>query len=127
MSVRTRDVLALSTALSGPRKPTVVDVRTRLEFGGGHVPGSLNMPLGELRPEELEDQGEIWLICRSGARSMMAASELSSVGLPVVNVDGGLVAWRARGFETAGNPARRWALPALAGLALLLAGWLWLA
>ncbi|HNM27966.1 MAG TPA: rhodanese-like domain-containing protein, partial [Saprospiraceae bacterium] len=54
---------------------TVVDVRTPGEFAGGHVPGSVNIPLN-LVPERLEDfrkmKQPIVLCCASGGRSGQA-------------------------------------------------------
>ena len=34
--------------LEGENAPLVLDVRTNAEFGEGHVPGALNIPLDEL-------------------------------------------------------------------------------
>ncbi len=35
-------------------KYTVVDVRTEVEFAGGHVAGSINIPLQEVQKREAE-------------------------------------------------------------------------
>ncbi|MHA6280939.1 rhodanese-like domain-containing protein [Salinimicrobium sp. CAU 1759] len=67
---------------------TVVDVRTRGEFTGGHVAGSVNIPLTEL-PENLEKlksmQSPIILCCASGMRSAQAENFLNREGLDCVN------------------------------------------
>lgn len=64
--------------------PTVVDVRTREEFEGGHVPGSVNVPLNEI-PERMEEirsmPKPVILCCRSGARSENALRFLEHAGL----------------------------------------------
>lgn len=56
-------------------KGTIVDVRTRAEFAGGHVAGSVNIPLQEL-PERMDDLRELSqpliLCCASGGRSGQA-------------------------------------------------------
>jgi len=62
-----------------------VDVRSRLEFWLGHLPGAVNMPLGSL-VERLEDHAEISrdsrivVYCASGMRSATAAERLRGVG-----------------------------------------------
>ncbi|MDZ7646230.1 MAG: rhodanese-like domain-containing protein [Cytophagales bacterium] len=55
---------------------TIVDVRTPGEFQGGHVAGSINIPVNELsqRIEELKSlKSPLVLCCASGGRSAMAA------------------------------------------------------
>ena len=64
-------------------KPTIIDVRTPEEFMGGHVSGSINIPLGEIprRIEELKQYSDIILCCASGARSNRAHGILQSNGI----------------------------------------------
>ena len=62
----------------------VVDVRTPSEFMGGHVAGSVNIPLQEIpgRLSELKAITEsIILCCASGGRSFQAASYLNGHGI----------------------------------------------
>lgn len=58
-------------------KQTIVDVRTPGEFMGGHVAGSINIPLQEIQ-ERLEEvkalPQPIILCCASGNRSGQATS-----------------------------------------------------
>lgn len=77
----------------------LVDVRQPEEYAREHVPGSRLLPLLDLetRAHELLDpahQNTIF-ICRSGARSMRAASFVADVlDLPnVFNLRGGILAW----------------------------------
>ncbi len=67
---------------------TVVDVRTPGEFAGGHVPGSVNIPLN-LVPERLEDfrkmKQPIVLCCASGGRSGQATNWLRAQGVDCEN------------------------------------------
>ena len=63
---------------------TIVDVRTPEEFMGGHVSGSVNIPLHEIpsRMEELKNlQGPLILCCASGNRSGQAHRYLSVTGI----------------------------------------------
>jgi len=83
---------------SGARPLQILDVRTAREWRAGHVPGSVNIPVGELpeRIEELRQAAAIATICESGYRSSLAASLLAREGLSgVVNVTGGMAALRA--------------------------------
>lgn len=69
-------------------KQTIVDVRTPGEFMGGHVDGSINIPLQEIR-ERLEEvkalPQPIVLCCASGNRSGQATSFLKSHGVECSN------------------------------------------
>lgn len=81
---------------------TVVDVRERVEWDAGHIPGATHIPLGELPARmaaELPDRAAgLLLQCRSGARSGRASELLSAHGYTdVVNFDGLLTDWRAAG------------------------------
>ena len=93
---------------------SLIDVREGLEFGGGHVEGALNAPLSRLAPDALPD-GELWLICRSGARSASAGQRLQAAGRDVVNVRGGMMAWRAAGLPVVGGKPWIRLLPPLVG------------
>lgn len=69
-------------------KGTIVDVRTSGEYRGGHVTGSVNIPLNEipLRMDELESmKGPLILCCATGMRSSQAANYLSRQGMECLN------------------------------------------
>ena len=73
--------------MSGNNK-TIVDVRTPGEFMGGHVAGSINIPLQEIqqRLDEVKSLKQpIVLCCASGNRSGQATMFLKSVGLDCEN------------------------------------------
>jgi rhodanese-related sulfurtransferase len=70
---------------------TVLDVRTKEEFSGGHVANSVNIPLQELgnRIDEVQTlKTPLVLCCASGGRSGMAEQMLSSHGVDCVNGGG---------------------------------------
>ena len=76
--------------------PLLVDVREVPEFAAGHLPGAVNIPLGELpqRLAELAPHPSPVFICRSGGRSMQACQLALRAGLPApANLEGGLLAW----------------------------------
>lgn len=64
-------------------KATVVDVRTPAEYRGGHVAGSINIPLQEIpdRLDELKKMENMVLCCASGNRSNKATTYLKQNGI----------------------------------------------
>ena len=70
------------------KSKTIIDVRTPAEFKGGHVAGSINIPLNEIqqRANELREMPQpIVLCCASGGRSGQAAAYLQSIGVSCEN------------------------------------------
>lgn len=67
---------------------TIVDVRTYGEFSGGHVVGSINIPLNEV-PERIEEfqqmKAPLILCCAAGMRSGQAQQFLSKQGIECHN------------------------------------------
>jgi phage shock protein E len=69
-------------------KLTIVDVRTIEEFRGGHVAGSINIPLQEVvaRVEEIKALPQpIIFCCASGGRSGQATQYFRSLGVECEN------------------------------------------
>lgn len=80
----------------------LIDVREEDEFADVHVKGAELFPLSRIRAGEVpEDDGRrVALICRSGARSAMAAMILEQHGFEdTINVEGGTLAAVAAGEE----------------------------
>lgn len=73
----------------------VIDVREPHEFEAGHVPGAINIPLGELsaRIGELDRSAPVFIICQSGGRSARGAELLMQAGFDAVSVAGGTGQW----------------------------------
>jgi phage shock protein E len=70
----------------------IVDVRTKGEFAGGHIKGSVNIPLDGLAANlnKLKDKNRpVITCCASGMRSASAASLLRSRGYTDVHNGGG--------------------------------------
>ena len=82
----------------------VLDVRTPAEFQEAHVPGSTNIPLGDLRRrarEILERAAaqQITLVCRTGRRAESAHEQLQGEGLSDLHVlEGGIASWLQAGL-----------------------------
>lgn len=68
----------------------ILDVRTHDEFAGGSVPGSVNIPLDELREHVEQVRGGRWIaLCGQGQRAHVAVSYLTARGIQATNLDGG--------------------------------------
>lgn len=70
------------------QKGTIVDVRSAGEFMGGHVAGSINIPLQEIpsRINEVKSLKQpLVLCCASGNRSGQATQYLSKQGMECYN------------------------------------------
>lgn len=68
-------------------KTVVVDVRSPVEFSGGHVAGSVNIPLQEIRQrlDEIKSMEHVVLCCASGGRSAQATQFLQQHGVNCEN------------------------------------------
>ncbi|MBL8580167.1 MAG: ArsR family transcriptional regulator [Mesorhizobium sp.] len=81
---------------------TVLDVRPEDEFALGHLPGALNIPLGELerRLAELPANREVIAYCRGPycILSFEAVAALRSRGYLVRRLEDGYPEWKAAGL-----------------------------
>jgi len=71
------------------------------EWAEGHVPNAHHIPMNEVanQVDKLDDGARIFIICRSGGRSMTVANYLEAQGFDVVSVAGGTQAWIASNRE----------------------------
>lgn len=85
----------------------VLDVREPDEWNESHIPGATLIPLGELasRVNEVPQDQEIVVVCRSGNRSQQGRDILLAAGFEqVTSMAGGINQWKAAGFETVSGP-----------------------
>ena len=86
----------------------LLDVRTPEEFAEVHANGAVNIPLDQVDAPtikealDLSEDDTVYIICRSGRRSMVACQKLESEGLEntFVNVEGGTILWVQDGLPT---------------------------
>jgi rhodanese-related sulfurtransferase len=85
--------------LDGEDRPRIVDIRSPGQFARGHIPGSENVPFGELpdRVDELADADRVVTVCPHGKASVQAARLVASyegtADARVESMAGGLEAW----------------------------------
>lgn len=98
------------TAAEVPGDGYLLDVRENDEWHAGHAPDAVHIPMSELnaRAREVPGDRDIYVICRSGARSAQAVAAFNNAGWKAANVDGGMHAWEAAGLpmvsESDGDP-----------------------
>jgi rhodanese-related sulfurtransferase len=122
------------------RAVSVIDVREPMEYVGGHIAGSLNVPLSRIGQADLP-RGPLVLVCQSGNRSSRALNQLLQQGhpAPLADLEGGIPAWQEAGLpvrklNNAPLPLMRQVQIAAGSLVLLgvilsqtvAPGWIWL-
>lgn len=106
MSIQEVNVAELEAAMQAGGR--VVDVRETDEYVSGHVPGAVHVALGTV-PDHVDlfrGDAPVYVVCRSGARSMRACEYLAQMSVQAVNVAGGTLDWVASGRQvvTGGSP-----------------------
>lgn len=74
----------------------LLDVRESAEYAFEHIPEATSIPLGLLdeRAEELDRSKNVYVVCRTGNRSDLAAQKLTEKGFEnVYNVVPGMSGW----------------------------------
>ncbi len=118
-AVKEVSINQLHAAFNTDAETVLVDVREPAEFAQQHIVGAVNYPRGVLEmnihnhpkvaasscaPEMALAQlaqSPLYLICRSGARSALAAESLQRMGFTqVYSVAGGMQAWLDAGLAT---------------------------
>jgi NADPH-dependent 2,4-dienoyl-CoA reductase/sulfur reductase-like enzyme/rhodanese-related sulfurtransferase len=75
---------------------TLVDVRTAGEYAEAAIPGSVNIPLDDIRARQAElPDGRLIVHCKVGQRGHTAVRLLAQLGRDAVNLDGGYLTWAA--------------------------------
>ena len=72
----------------------MLDVRNSTEFSHGSIPGSINIPVDELRERAKELPNKKLLVnCQVGQRGHTASLLLNEMGFNATNLDGGYLTW----------------------------------
>ncbi|OKP89090.1 CoA-disulfide reductase [Paenibacillus sp. P32E] len=100
----------------------IIDVRDEVERLAGYIPGSINIPLSELRNRltEIPSDQKLAVSCQVGLRGYIAARMLMQYGYDVQNVDGGYKTYAVmaidRGVDPEGEKKNRIDVPEVSSL-----------
>jgi rhodanese-related sulfurtransferase len=105
VSARGVPLLPVGFVAEQGRALQLIDVREADELTGrlGHIPGVVWVPFAQIGrvAEELTTEVPVVLVCDTSERSQTAAQQLRSLGMTsVAALEGGVRAWRDRGYET---------------------------
>ncbi|WP_346898978.1 rhodanese-like domain-containing protein [Clostridium sp. UBA7503] len=78
-------------------KINLIDIREIYEYRNGSLKTARNIPMGNLlnNPDRyLKKENEYYLMCETGSRSSLACRRLNKEGFNVINVRGGIGAYR---------------------------------
>ncbi|MFM8368182.1 MAG: rhodanese-like domain-containing protein [Chloroflexota bacterium] len=98
----------LAEELTGAELPTIIDVRTKAEWDkDGYIEGSINLPFSDffanMDQVPADKDARIVVLCASGHRGSMVLMALRLMGYTdVVNLAGGLNAWKGAGLPVSG-------------------------
>ena len=94
-----REIAIDQAAAALDRGAAVIDVREPKEFRTGHLPGAVNIPMGQLaaRMGEIDRNRPVYVVCASGNRSSAMTDVLTAAGFDAINVAGGTSAWARSG------------------------------
>ncbi len=102
-SVKHYSPAELSEKLKKDRNAVLLDVRTPLERKQDYIRGSFHIPLYDITPDQKEllklKDREIICYCRTGNRSLIAASKLRKLGYNSANLKGGIIYWKKAGLK----------------------------
>jgi rhodanese-related sulfurtransferase len=89
--------IELSNRLKKDHTLILLDVRTPLERKQDFIKGSFHIPLYDINKDNKEllkfKDKEIVCYCRTGSRSLKAASKLNKLGYNASNLSGGIIRW----------------------------------
>ena len=94
---------ALLSAVERHAAPVILDVRSRAEFAGGHVPGAVHAPFWRLwlgaRDVPAGPDDPIVVYCGHGPRARIAAAALRRQGFRrIACLAGHMAGWRKAGL-----------------------------
>lgn len=90
------DVTAAESMVAEGR--TVIDLREFSEWSGGHIPGAVHHPLGQIETSlaDLPRETPVAIHCQGGTRSGIGASVLERMGFTnILDLTGGYRGWQA--------------------------------
>ena len=74
----------------------LLDVREKDEYANGHIPGSINVPVGEIdrvKDEITDDSTPVFVYCLAGTRAKRAVDAMTKMGYSNARNIGGIKAY----------------------------------
>ena len=95
---------ALLERIQSGAAPVILDVRSRVEFASGHVPGARHIPFWRIRRRidafSIPLHAELVVYCGHGPRALMAGRALRRKGFTRIQyLEGHFSRWRSVGFR----------------------------
>ena len=95
---------ALLTRIESGAAPLILDVRSRLEFVRGHVPGARHIPFWRVSRQidelSIPRDSELVVYCGHGPRAVIAGRTLRRRGFTRIKyLEGHFARWRGTGFR----------------------------
>jgi rhodanese-related sulfurtransferase len=94
----------LKTRLDQREPVQLIDVRSVGEYAAGHIAGTINVPINQLRLAlptlSLDPQRPVVAICQTAHRSPPAVRVLKQAGFEARQLRGGMIAWNRAKFPT---------------------------
>ena len=94
----------LKTRLDQREAVQLIDVRSAGEYAAGHIAGTVNVPINQLRSAlptlALDPQRPVIAICQTAHRSPPAVRVLQQAGFEARQLRGGMISWNRSKFAT---------------------------
>ena len=83
-----------------PDDAHLIDVREQNEWDAGHAARAQHLPASSLLEKlgELPEDGDLYIVCRTGGRSAQVSQWLNGNGYDAINVRGGMDQWFESGL-----------------------------
>jgi rhodanese-related sulfurtransferase len=96
------EAVDLKTRLDQREHVQLIDVRSVGEYAAGHIAGTINVPINQLRSAlpalALDPQRPVVAICQTAHRSPPAVRVLKQAGFEARQLRGGMIAWNRAKF-----------------------------
>lgn len=95
--VKRADINETAAALQAQADAFLLDVREPDEYAGGHIPGSMNIPVQKIEMAGMaipDKDAPVYVYCESGMRSRFAARSLVNFGFTNITDLGGIRSYK---------------------------------
>jgi rhodanese-related sulfurtransferase len=102
----------LKNALEQGEEPEIIDVRPAEDYAKGHIPGAINIPEERWRSYSRRGLSKkrpniFYAHTPASHLASRAAAYFAGKGYPVMELEGGMEAWQACGYEVEVTPTIR--------------------